>query len=233
MGPHFVLLSRSEDRPLAGRWRFEIRSEEGQTRLAAEDVEPCCHRDRLELLSIVRGLESLDEPSDVTLHTTSTYVHNGLTYGLDEWRSQGWTWEKFGRQVPINNLDLWQRLDRALCFHKVTSLKIRVDLAEGADLDESRPLDPAGRRLPRNSKRFTRLDTQPLGGRDAEVPQEVTQSDSGAPPAPKPAHRPVRRARRFLRWRYRAARQWDELTESLRMCLGAWCVNLVQSPWLD
>ena len=70
--------------------------------------------ERLELLSVVRGLEALDQPARVTLITSSRYVRLGLRYGLEEWRRNRWCWEHFGKLVPIKNQDLWQRVDRAL-----------------------------------------------------------------------------------------------------------------------
>lgn len=93
------------------------------------DQEPATGGERLELLAVVRGLEALAEPAQVTLVTPSRYVTNGLTYGLDEWRTNGWTWEAFGRMVPVKNDDLWRRLDRALEVHQVHCRRFRIDSA--------------------------------------------------------------------------------------------------------
>jgi hypothetical protein len=99
--------------------------------LEAEDSEPEIHGERLELLAVVRGLEALDQPSRVTLMTSSRYVNRGLTYGLEEWRRNDWTWESFGEMVPVKNQDLWQRLDQALRFHRLEVRPIRVDGPHG------------------------------------------------------------------------------------------------------
>jgi ribonuclease HI len=110
-----------------GRWRFVLREADGSPRLVAEHVEPLVSSDRLELLSVVRGLEALDEPSHVTLMTSCTYVREGIRHGLAEWRSNGWRWERFGQMVPIKDLDLWQRVDRAMQFHQVDCRTYRID----------------------------------------------------------------------------------------------------------
>ncbi len=75
------------------------------------------------------GLEALDQPSRVTLVTSSKYVHRGLLYGLQEWRSNDWMWEHFGEMAPVKNRDLWQRLDHALAFHELDFRPWRFDVA--------------------------------------------------------------------------------------------------------
>ena len=94
-----------------------------------EDAEPAIQGDRLELLAVVRGLEALDQPSQVTLLTGSSYVNRGLSYGMDDWRSNNWQWESHGKMVPVKNGDLWRRLDRALRVHSVRCKYHRIDNA--------------------------------------------------------------------------------------------------------
>jgi ribonuclease HI len=125
--PHFLLFSNANGRNHQGEWRFVLKAADGAAVLEAEDCEPEMHGERLELLAVVRGLEALDQPSSVTLVTPSTYVSRGVTYGLEEWRRSGWTWESYGQMVPVKNRDLWQRLDRALTFHRVEFRGWRFD----------------------------------------------------------------------------------------------------------
>jgi len=114
-----------QDEP--GRWRFVLRSVDGAFRLEADDVEPQARGQRLELLTVVRGLEALDRPSRVTLITGSSYVREGMRTGVAEWRANGWRWECFGEMVPVKNADLWQRIARALEFHEVDCRTYRLD----------------------------------------------------------------------------------------------------------
>jgi ribonuclease HI len=120
--PHFLLFSESRRRSANSPpcdWRFVLQSLDGSSRLEAADAEPAIGGERLELLAVVRGLEALEQPSRVTLVTPSKYVSRGLSYGLADWRENDWNWEHHGQMVPIKNRDLWQRLDRALAFHRV------------------------------------------------------------------------------------------------------------------
>lgn len=102
-----------------GRWHFVLEQLDGPERLEAADSEAAVNRERLALLSVVRGLEALEQPSQVTLVTTSRYVSRGLRYGLSSWRDTDYMWERFGEQRPVRNSDLWRRVDTALQFHGV------------------------------------------------------------------------------------------------------------------
>ena len=131
--PHCLLFSEadSSNRPL-GRWHFLLESMDGETLVEASDDEPGVYGERLELLSVVRGLEALDRPTRVTLVTSSRHVSRGLRCGLEEWRNNSWRWERDGRLVPIKNCDLWQRIDGALKFHQVECRSWRIDPAHAS-----------------------------------------------------------------------------------------------------
>ena len=126
--PHYLLFSESCRKSQQGQWRFVLQSIDGSEQLEAADAEPDAAGERLELLAVVRGLEALEQPSRVTLVTPSRYVNRGLAYGLDEWRNNDWQWEHYGEMVPVKNRDLWQRVDRALAFHKLECRTWRFDL---------------------------------------------------------------------------------------------------------
>ena len=117
--PHYLLFSEASRTSGSGRWRFVVRRANGSKQFEVADFEPSARGERLDLLTVVRGLEALDQPSRVTLVGCSPYVWQGMQYGLSEWRDNGWRWEFFGQMVPVKNSDLWQRLDRALRFHRV------------------------------------------------------------------------------------------------------------------
>ena len=130
--PHFLLFcdthlaqpstyadSATPRRLGVGRWHFVLERLDGPERLEVADSETQVNGDRLALLSVVRGLEALEGPSQVTLVTTSRYVSRGLRYGLNTWRESDYTWERFGVQKPIRNADLWQRIDRAMEYHAI------------------------------------------------------------------------------------------------------------------
>jgi ribonuclease HI len=139
--PHFLLLAESRRRNRCGDWRFVLQTPAGQRHLEVAEAEPKVGGERLELLAVVRGLEALDQPSQVTLLTPSSYVTRGLSYGLEEWRSNDWQWERYGQMVPVKDGDLWRRLDHALKFHRLECRKLRADRAHGLQLVELAAVD--------------------------------------------------------------------------------------------
>lgn len=123
----------------ASCWRFVLRSPDGNTHLDVADVEEGASEERLELLAVVRGLEALDQPSKVTLVTASGTIRRGFRFGLQAWRENRWHWECFGKMTPVNNADLWQRIDRAARFHDIECRLLRAD----------RPVDDLTPRAPK------------------------------------------------------------------------------------
>jgi len=62
----------------------------------------------MELMAVIRALEALREPCDVTLFSDSQYVVNGISKGWARaWRAKNWR-RSGGRVVP--NWDLWRTL---------------------------------------------------------------------------------------------------------------------------
>ncbi|HFD79585.1 MAG TPA: ribonuclease HI [Gammaproteobacteria bacterium] len=79
--------------------------------------EPLTTNNRMELMAAIQALESLKRPCTVRLTTDSSYVRNGITQWLANWKKNGW---KTAARKPVKNADLWQRLDRAVQAHKVS-----------------------------------------------------------------------------------------------------------------
>lgn len=130
--PHFLLKSETSRDEGSGRWRFSLRSLDGSAEIAVADREPCVWGERLDLLTVVRALEALEQPSWVTLVACTHYVEQGILYGMAEWKENGWRWECFGQMVPVRDADLWQRMDQILQFHRVDCGQRRLDAAHHA-----------------------------------------------------------------------------------------------------
>ncbi|KAB1441921.1 ribonuclease HI [Pseudodesulfovibrio senegalensis] len=72
---------------------------------------------RMELLAVIRGLETLTRSCDVQLWTDSKYVQQAITKGwLKNWQRNGW---KTAAKKPVKNQDLWQQLMPQLERHQV------------------------------------------------------------------------------------------------------------------
>ena len=63
---------------------------------------------RMELMGIIRALEQLKEPCDITFCSDSKYVMDGLSKGWAKgWKARGWIKSD---KKPALNPDLWDRL---------------------------------------------------------------------------------------------------------------------------
>jgi len=71
---------------------------------------------RMELMAAIMGLESLKRPMPVDLYTDSTYVRDGITKWIHNWKKNGW---RTSAKKPVKNEDLWRRLDEAIQRHDV------------------------------------------------------------------------------------------------------------------
>ena len=78
--------------------------------------EPATTNNRMELMAAIVALETLTRPATIVLHTDSTYVRNGITTWIHNWKTRGW---KTASRKPVKNVDLWQRLDTAVARHEV------------------------------------------------------------------------------------------------------------------
>jgi ribonuclease HI len=102
---------------------------------------------RMELMAAIQALESLTRPVAVRLHTDSTYVRNGITKWLANWKRNGW---RTADKQPVKNADLWQRLEAAVNRHEVAWLWVKGHAGdpdnERADALANRGMDEARRR---------------------------------------------------------------------------------------
>lgn len=71
---------------------------------------------RMELMAAIAALEALKRPSRVRLTTDSTYVKNGITQWLPNWKRRDW---RTAGKKPVKNVDLWRRLEAAMAPHRV------------------------------------------------------------------------------------------------------------------
>ena len=71
---------------------------------------------RMELFATIAALEALTRPSSVSVTTDSTYVRDGITRWIHDWKRRGW---KTAAKKPVKNVDLWQRLEAAIIPHEV------------------------------------------------------------------------------------------------------------------
>lgn len=100
--------------PGPGGWGAWLRSGQHEKELFGGEAHTT--NNRMELTAVIEALAALKRPSQVTVHTDSQYVKNGITEWLAQWERRGW---KTADRKPVKNADLWQRLDQEVKRHEV------------------------------------------------------------------------------------------------------------------
>ena len=101
---------------------------------------------RMELTAAIAALEILKRTCKVHLHTDSTYLRDGMTSWIHNWKRNSW---RTTANKPVKNLDLWQRLDKAIQRHDIEWHWIKGHAGdpgnEAADALAQQGLDAYGR----------------------------------------------------------------------------------------
>lgn len=102
--------------PGSGGWGALIKIDGFKDDIEIYGGERHTTNNRMEILSVIKGLRKLtsicdDNPhlsiSTVTIHTDSQYVKNGMTSWVSGWIKRGW---KTAGGAPVKNEDLWKEL---------------------------------------------------------------------------------------------------------------------------
>ncbi len=101
--------------PGPGGWGALLRMGRHEKELSGS--EPETTNNRMEMTAAIRALKALIEPCEVTLHTDSRYVIDGMTKWIDGWKKRGWV---NASKKPVRNADLWHDLIEAAAPHAIT-----------------------------------------------------------------------------------------------------------------
>ena len=71
---------------------------------------------RMEMMAVIRALESLKRPSAVEVHTDSQYVQKGISEWMATWKKRNW---RTADGKPVKNQDLWLQLDALSQLHDI------------------------------------------------------------------------------------------------------------------
>jgi ribonuclease HI len=77
---------------------------------------------RMELMAVIRALETLKKPCRVRLHTDSQYVQLGISKWIQSWKKNGW---RTAEKKPVKNAELWRELDALAALHDVEWIWVR------------------------------------------------------------------------------------------------------------
>lgn len=101
--------------PGPGGWGAILRFGAHERELCGGEAQTT--NNRMELTAAIEALNALKRSCKVELHTDSTYVRDGITKWLYNWKRNAW---RTADKKPVKNAELWQALDAARTRHDVT-----------------------------------------------------------------------------------------------------------------
>jgi ribonuclease HI len=105
--------------PGPGGWGFVLRHPATGKEMEQSGAERETTNNRMELMAVIVGLETLKRPCAVELFTDSVYVGKGISEWMPKWKRNGWRRKDGNSYKPVKNVDLWKRLDAQLERHRV------------------------------------------------------------------------------------------------------------------
>ena len=100
--------------PGRGGWGAILRMGTVEKELSGGEIDTT--NNRMEMTAVIKALEALTRPCEVSLYTDSKYVMDGASQWLRGWKARGW---KTAAKQPVKNVELWQRMDALSQLHKI------------------------------------------------------------------------------------------------------------------
>ena len=102
--------------PVPGGWGAVIfDNDNNQTNISGKEKNTT--NNRMEILAAIMALKKIKSNSQITIYTDSTYVKNGITEWMFNWKKNDW---KTASKKPVKNKDLWIKLDKLCEKNKVS-----------------------------------------------------------------------------------------------------------------
>ena len=107
--------------PGKGGWGAVLKYGTAVRELSGGEAETT--NNRMELTAVIKALEALKEPCDVTLTSDSKYVIDAIQKRwVYSWKNNGW---RKADKKPALNIDLWEQLLALLDKHTVTFVWVK------------------------------------------------------------------------------------------------------------
>ena len=107
--------------PGPGGWGAILRYKQNEREISGGEANTT--NNRMELTAVIKALEMLKEPCEVTLYSDSQYICNALTKGwAKKWKANGWMRNKKEKAL---NPELWEVLLKLYDIHKVEIIWVK------------------------------------------------------------------------------------------------------------
>ena len=94
--------------PGPGGWAAIILDEK-KNQINISGKEKSTTNNRMELVASIMALKKVKRSSEIVVYTDSTYLKNGITLWIKNWKKNGW---KNANKKSVKNKDLWILLNK-------------------------------------------------------------------------------------------------------------------------
>lgn len=101
--------------PGPGGWGAHLNSAGKRREICGGEAQTT--NNRMEMQAAIQALNTLTRSCQVELYTDSSYLRQGITEWMANWKRKNW---KTAAGKPVKNQDLWQALDEAATRHQVS-----------------------------------------------------------------------------------------------------------------
>lgn len=110
--------------PGPGGWAFILKHPKTGKEMEKAGGERETTNNRMELMAVIQGLQTLSRPCNIELFTDSVYVGKGISEWMPNWKKNNWRRKEGKSWKPVKNDDLWKQLDEELQKHRVKYTRV-------------------------------------------------------------------------------------------------------------
>ncbi|MBI1247324.1 ribonuclease HI [bacterium] len=110
--------------PGPGGWAFILKHPKTGKVMENSGGESDTTNNRMELMAVIQGLQTLSRACDIELFTDSVYVGKGISEWMPKWKQNNWQRKEGKSWKPVKNDDLWKQLDEQLQKHRVKYTRV-------------------------------------------------------------------------------------------------------------
>ncbi len=111
--------------PGPGGWAFILRHTPTGKTVEESGARPDTTNNQMELQAVIEGLRYLKRPTRVRVVTDSSYVKQGITEWMENWKRRGWKRKTQSGLKPVKNVEFWKELDELSQKHQLSFELVR------------------------------------------------------------------------------------------------------------
>ena len=100
--------------PGIGGWAAIILEDKIEKKISGNKIDTT--NNQMELTAAIKSLEYYESRKKIIIFTDSTYVKDGITKWIKNWKVNNW---KTASKQNVKNKELWEKLDTLAKFHDV------------------------------------------------------------------------------------------------------------------